>query len=113
MTPTRAPPSDLARLLETEQRLEERLRTARAEAEGLVAQAHEAAGHEEATLDAQLAEAGRQLDERLAAEARARVAEIAESAERQVQAYERVSATRLAAVARKLAERFLLPEGAA
>ncbi len=89
------------------------MRAARGEAGAMVARAQQAAAEEEATREAHLAEAGRQLDERLAAEGRARIAEIAEGAGREVLAYERVSAARLAAVARRLAERFLLPEGAA
>lgn len=112
MTPAAAPQGDLARLLATEQRLEERLRAARAEGAAVVAQAQQAGAKEEATLESQLAEAGRHLDESLAAEAQRRTAEIAEGAEREVRAYQRVSAARLAAVARALAERFLLPQDA-
>jgi len=108
-----APQGDLARLLETERRLEERLRAARAEAEALVAQAQQAAEQEDAALEAQLADAARLLDESLAAEGRRRTAEIADAADRKAQAYERVPPARLSAVARALAERFLLAEGAA
>lgn len=110
--PAAVPQSDLARLLETERRLEERLRAARVEAEALVTRAQHAVAEEEATLEAQLAEAARQLDARLAAEERRRIAEIVEGGDREARGYEQVSAARLAAVARQLAERFLLPEGA-
>jgi len=110
MTPVTAPPSDLARLLDTERGLEERLHAARAASAAVVARAQETAAHEEETLEGELAEAARQLDERLAAEGRARLAEIAEGADREVQGYERVPAARLAAVARRLAERLLLPQ---
>lgn len=112
MTPVPAPQGDLARLLDTERRLEERLHAARAESAALVADAQRAAAQEEATLESQLAEAGRQLDESLAAEAQRRTAEIAEAAAGEVRAYERVSAARLAAVAAALAERFLVPQDA-
>lgn len=104
---------DLARLLETERRLEDRVVAARAEAAALVAQAQQAAAQGDAALDAQLAEAARLLDESLAAESRRRTAEIADAADREAQAYERVTPARLAAVAQALAERFLVGEGAA
>lgn len=90
---------DLARLLETERRLEERLRAAGAEAETVVARAQLEAERQEATLEAELAEAGRRLDESLAAEDRRRAAEIADAAAREVEAYGRVTPARLAAVA--------------
>jgi enamine deaminase RidA (YjgF/YER057c/UK114 family) len=107
------PQGDLARLFETERRLEERLRAARAEGAALLAQAQQAAEQQDAALEAQLAEAARLLDESLAAEGQRRTAEIADAADREAQAYERVPPARLAAVARALAERFLLAEGAA
>lgn len=112
MTPTTAPPSDLARLLGTERRLEERLRAARADAEGVVAQAEQAAAAEEAALDAQLADAARALDASLDAEGRRRSTEIADAADRKVQAYDRVTPAKLVAVAKALAERFLVGETA-
>ena len=113
MTPVPAPEGDLARLLDTERRLEERLHAARAESAALVAQAQQQGAQHDAALEAQLTEAARLLDDDLAAERRRRTAEIAEAADREVQAYERVSAARLAAVARALAERLLLPAGVA
>jgi len=103
-----APQGDLARLLEMERRLEERLKAARTEGAGVVAQAQQAADQAEATLEAQLAEAARVLDERLADEGRRRAAEIAETADREAQAYERVAPDRLAAIARALGKRFLV-----
>jgi vacuolar-type H+-ATPase subunit H len=108
MNRDRAPQGDLARLLETERRLEDRLLAARTEGAALVAQAQQAADREEATLEAQLAEAARLLDERLAAEGRRRAAEVSEAADREAQAYERVAPARLAAVAQTLAKRFLV-----
>jgi vacuolar-type H+-ATPase subunit H len=112
-TPALSPQGDLARLLETERRLEERLRAARTEADALVAQAQQEAERQEAALAAELADGARRLDESLAAEGQRRAAEIAEAAVGEAQAYERVTAARLAEVARALAERFLVGEGAA
>lgn len=99
-------------MLETERRLEERLHAARAEADALVAGAEQEAERQEAALAAELADGARSVDENLAAEGRRRAAEIAEAAAGEAQAYERVTAARLAAVARTLAERFLVGEGA-
>jgi len=95
-------------LLETERRLEDRLLAARAEAVDIVAQAQEAADREAAALEAHLTEAARLLDQRLAAEGRRRAAAIAEAADREAQAYERVAAARLTAIAQTLAKRFLV-----
>lgn len=103
---------DLARLLETERRLEERLRAARIEAEAVVARAQQSADQEKVAANAQMAEAARRLDERLAAEGRQRAAQIAADADAEVRTYEQVSPARLAAVARALAERFLVGEDA-
>ena len=100
-------------MLETERRLGERLRAARAESEALVIAAQEEAARQEAALAAEVREGTEHLDERLAAERRRRIAELAEAAEREAQAYESVPAGRLAAVARGLAERFLVGEDAA
>lgn len=108
MNRDKAPLGDLGRLLETERRLQDRLLAARTEGSVVVAQAQQAADQAEATLEAQLAEAGRLLDERLTAEGRRRAAEIAEAADREVQTYERVALARLAAVAQALAKRFLV-----
>ncbi len=112
-TAASSPPGELARLLETERRIEERLRAARAEVEALLARAQQDAERQEAVLESQLADATRRLDEDLAAEGRRRAAEIADAADREAQAYERVTPARLAAVARALAERFLVGEDAA
>ncbi len=111
--PALSPQGDLARLLETERRLEERLHAARAEAEALVARAQQEADRQGAALEAELADGARRLEESLAAEGRRRTAEMADAAAREAEAYERVTAARLAAVARALAERFLVGEGAA
>jgi vacuolar-type H+-ATPase subunit B/Vma2 len=108
MSRDRAPQGDLARLLETERRLQDRLLAARAEGAAVVAQAQHAADQAEATLEAQLVEAARLLDERLAEEGKRRAAEIAAAADGEAQAYERVPSARLAAVAQALAKQFLV-----
>lgn len=107
------PPGELARLLDTERRLEERLRQARAEAEALVVRAREDGAAREAALAAELAALERRLDEALEAERRQREAELAAAAERDAAAYAAVPAARLAAVARVLAERLVVGAEAA
>ena len=102
------PQGDLARLLETEQRLEDRVAAARAEAADGVVRAQQAAAQEDAATDAQLAAAGQALDATLAEEGRRRGAEIAAAAEAEVQAYDRVPAARIAAIAQALGARFLI-----
>ena len=95
---THAPPvqiGDLARLLETERRLGEQLRAARAEADVLVAQAQAAADRGEAALAAELEAEGRLADERLDREYRKREQEIAGDAQRQIEAYAGIPASRL------------------
>ena len=107
MTHASVPAGDLARLLETERRLGERLRSARAEAEALVAQAHADVAQREAALAAELEGDERRMTERLARERRKREREIADEAQRQIDAYAGVSAQRLSAVVRTLASRLL------
>ena len=107
MTRDSPPAGDLARLLDTERRLGERLQAARAEAEALVAQARAAAEKREAALAAQLETDQRLMGERLERERRKREREIADAAQREVEAYERVSAERLKGIARALAPRLL------
>lgn len=103
---------DLARLLETERRLGEQLRATRAEADVLVAQAQAAAEQGEAALAAELEAEERLADERLGHEYRLREQEIADDAQRQVEAYAGIPARRLAEVALTLSRR-LLEEDAA
>jgi hypothetical protein len=98
---------DLARLLETERRLGARLRAARAEADALVAQAQTAAERREAALAAELEAEERLADERLTREHRKREREIADAAQRQIEAYQRIPARRLAEIAKTLARRLL------
>lgn len=103
---------DLARLLETERRLGERLQSARAEADVLVAHAREAAGQREALLAAELESDQRSMADRLLGERAKREQEIAVAAQRQVSAYADVSDERLTAIARTLARRLLDDESA-
>lgn len=98
---------DLARLLETERRLGERLQSARAEADALVARAREAARQREARLAAELESDERSMAERLLDERGKREHEIADAAQRQVSAYADVSDERLTAITRALAHRLL------
>jgi len=98
---------DLARLLETERRLGERLRAARLEADTLVQQAQAAAAAREDALAAELEAEERLADERLDREHRTREREIAEDAQRQIEAYQRIPAARLSEIAKTLALRLL------
>lgn len=103
---------DLQRLLEIERRLGERLRAARAEAETFVVQAQTAVAAREAALAAALEAEERLADERLAREQRQREGEIADDAQRQVDAYERIPARRLSEIAKTLARRLVEEDGA-
>ena len=103
---------DLERLLETERRLGERLRAARAEADELVAQAEAAAAAREAALAAELEAEERLADERLEREHRERERAITDDAQRQVDAYERIPARRLSEIAKIITHRLLEEDGA-
>ena len=103
---------DLERLLETERRLAELLQAARAEAEALVAQAQAAAAAREAALAASLEADERLADERLGGEHRKREREIADDAQRQIDAYQRIPASRLSEIAKTLTRRLLEEDGA-
>ena len=98
---------DLARLLETERRLGEQLRAARAEADVVVAQAQAAAERGEAAFAADLEAEERRADERLDREYRMREREIADDAQRRIEAYAGIPASRLADIATALARRLL------
>ena len=104
---------DLERLLETERRLGERLRAARAEADALVTQAQAAAVARDAALAGELESEERLADERLGREHSEREREIADDAQRQIDAYERIPARRLSEIAKHLARRLLKEEGTA
>lgn len=105
-------PGDLERLLETERRLGERLRAARAEADALVSRAQAAAVAREAALAAELEAEERLSDERLGREHREREREIADDAQRQIDAYQRIPAKRLSEIATRVTRRLLEEDGA-
>lgn len=97
--PPREELSDLARLLDTESRLEELLRRAREEAARLVAEAHSAAQAREAALAAELDAAAQRLEAEIASE-RARAAqEIAAATRREAERFDRVTAERIGELA--------------
>lgn len=106
------PAGDLARLLDTERRLAERLRSTHAEADAVIAQARVDAEQREAALAAELEADERRMTERLAGERRQREREVADDAQRQIDAYAGVSTKRLSALVRTLAPRLLDDEGA-
>jgi vacuolar-type H+-ATPase subunit H len=101
------PAGDLARLLDTERRFAERLRSVRAEAESVIARARAEGERLEAALAAELEADQRRMVERLTRERRKREREIAAEAEHQVSVYVGVSAQRLDAVAHALGRRLL------
>ncbi len=74
-----------------------------------MARAQADAARREAALEVELQAEERRLDETLDAERRARDAEISEDARRAAAVYDGVAPARLAALARELAERFLVP----
>jgi len=112
MTRDSVPATNLTRLLDTERRLAERLQAARADAESVVAQARADVAQREAALAAELEADERRMTERLARERRKREREIADDAQRQIDAYAGVSTQRLSAVVRTLAPRLLDDERA-
>ena len=105
--PASLPQQDLARLLETERQLAERLRSARAEADALVARAHADVLQREAALAAELESEEQRLMERIAQERQQRQREIADAGRREVEFYERVPEERLADISRQLRGRLL------
>jgi vacuolar-type H+-ATPase subunit H len=106
------PAGDLARLLETEQRLEERLRAARADGEAIIAQAHAEAARREADVESALRTEAQRLDDQFEAERRRREEEIQAEARVAVGRYERISAGRIADVVAQLGRRLAAGETA-
>lgn len=96
---------DLARLLETERRLAEVLRRARADGEALVADARARADERAVAAAAELAAALGALDARLAEEARAAVAAVTAEASAHAARFAAISDERVAALATALAAR--------
>lgn len=105
--PAPPPQGELARLLEAEARLEQELARARADAAARVAQATTDAQSRIAALDAEVTAAGTTLRGQLDAERTAREAEIAAMGAREAERFERVTADRIAALARELATMLL------
>lgn len=109
-SPAPAGAGELARLLETEERLEALLQRAHREAEELVAAARRAAAERDAVLATELAAAEWQQAEAIAAERVRLEAAIADAARRAVQRSETIDAPRVATLAERVVER-LLEEG--
>jgi hypothetical protein len=99
-------PSDLDRLLATEQRLAEQLAAARAQSQVLIAAARDAAERREGAFAEELETEERGLAQALAAEQVEQERALAERAAGEAAAFERIPAARVAAVARELALRF-------
>lgn len=98
---------DLARLLETEARLEESLADARTEAARLVAEAQAAARTREAALDAELDALGRRLEAEIAAQRDAAQRDIAAAAQHEAERYDAVAPARIGELARRVVQRLL------
>lgn len=105
-----APPAaatDLARLIETERRLEERLARAREEASRAVATARAAAAEAERALEREIEADAVRLTEQLEGEHRAAVAAIEVEARRAVATYDGVTDEAAAGLARAVTDRVL------
>ena len=98
---------EFVRLLETERRLEERLRQARADGETLVATARAEAEQREQACAAELEADAQRLDAELGAEQGQREQEVAEAARLEADAFEGVPPARIAAIAKILAQRLI------
>lgn len=93
---------ELEQLIATEQRLDDALRQARAEAARLVAEAQAASTHADAALAAEIEAAAAALAGAAATERREREAAIARDAAEQVARSDGVSTARIGALARQL-----------
>lgn len=102
-----SPQGEFARLLETERRLEERLRRARAEGDALVVAAQAQAEQREQACAAALEADAQRLDAELGAEQGQREQEVAEAARLEADAFEGVPPARIAAIAKVLAQRLI------
>lgn len=105
--PASANGGDLARLLETEARLEESLGEARTEAARLVAEAQAAARAREAALDAELDAEGRRLEGEIGAQRDRAQRDIAAAAQREAERYDAVPPARIGELARRVVQRLL------
>jgi len=106
---TSTPPSggDLARLLDTETRLEQALQRARDEATRLVTEARGTARAREAALGAELDAAARRLEAEIAGERDRAAQEIAAAARRDTERFDGVTAERIRDVARQVVDRVI------
>jgi hypothetical protein len=99
--------TDLSRLLAAEAALERLLADARTEAARIVAEAVAVAAERERSLDKELQAAAGALQARLDAERDGREAELRAAAEADAARYEKISATRVTAVAQRVIARLL------
>jgi hypothetical protein len=106
------PDVDLARLIATEERLDEALRTARAQAGALVEEARARAREREAALEAELQEAALRLSAETSAERGRREQEVARAAQARVALLEAISAVRIEQAAREVVARLVAVEPA-
>jgi hypothetical protein len=97
----------LARLLDTEGRLEEALRSAREEAAALVARAREAAAAREAALTADIERLGRTLESSVAEEQHRQEHDLAEAARREARAFDETGPEQIETLARYVVERVI------
>jgi vacuolar-type H+-ATPase subunit H len=97
----------LARLLDTETRLEQALQRAREEATRLVTEARAAAQAREAALAAELEAAAQRLATEITGERDTAAQAIAAAARRDAERFDGVTAERIAELARRVVERVL------
>jgi hypothetical protein len=101
---------DLDQLIATEERLDESLRRARAEAARLIEEAKEASHRAEAALAADIAAAATARAVPAATERREREAAIARETTEQVARYDGVPATRIGALARDVVNQLVVEQ---
>ncbi|HET9709114.1 MAG TPA: hypothetical protein VFP39_12515 [Gemmatimonadales bacterium] len=101
---------DLDQLIATEQRLDESLRRARAEADRLIEDAQAASRRAEAALAADIEAAAGAKALTAATERREREAAIARETAEQVARYDNVPATRIGALARDVVDQLVIEE---
>ncbi len=101
----------LSLLVETERRLDEELAAARAQAEGLRADARAAASAIERQLDAEVAAAMQVVRDEVALEREQRLAAIADEARRETEGYRGIGDERVIAIARGLVSRLASADG--
>jgi vacuolar-type H+-ATPase subunit H len=103
---------DLERLIATEQRLDEALRTAREQAGAMIQEAQARARAQAAALDTELQQAALRLSAETTAERERREHEVAREAEARVALLDAVSAARVEQAARQVVARLVAGEAA-